>query len=407
MKSFQFKENSYQELIAINIKITENTKCDVKCDTSNVNLLYRKILGEREIKMKTITLKKSLLSLNVVIVLSMTGCGGGGGGGDSSTPPPVTANTISLSGTAVDGYISGAKVCLDVNSDAICQSTEPSTITAVNGTFSFTNVEVADNLLLPVIVMGGAGAIDTATGKAFTGQLKNIIDSATITAGTPLRVTPLTDLVSTSFLQSTTKNTTALNNAKTEVAQAFGLSVTDVVADPMQSLTLFAKTQELEQIKALIETTATKAKGGSLDEAETQTLQNDIKEALVAQVKETTGTNLEIDKVLTTVETQASISIPENEKTFVVAQATEVKTALATLATSSTTLDELDELQIGLEAEQEVALTKIEDATASDILAVVVISDVEQLIAQSNPVNTAPTVAANAGFSTPPTTPTY
>ena len=344
-----------------------------------------------------------LISVALSLIL-LTACGGGGGD-SSSTSTPVTAHTISLSGTAVDGYISGATACLDIDSSGTCDSGEPTTTTATDGTFSFTDVEVEDNKLIPVIVIGGPGAIDTATGKAFTGSLKNIIDSATITAGTALSVTPLTDLITTSFLQSSTKDLQALDTSKSEVAQAFNLPVADVTADPMKSVVVFAKTQELEQIKTLIETTATKAIGGTFTQEQELALESDITAALVAQMKETSGT-VNIASVLAKVETISTITIPANEKTFVAAQVVEVRTSLNALP-STTDIDKLDELQSGLEEEQAAALTKIDEATEGSTITVVAISDTTTLIEQGQPVNRAPTVASNSGFSTPPTTPTF
>jgi len=351
----------------------------------------------------------TLLSISLISLFGVTGCGGGGGGGgesNSSNQPPIITKTVSFSGLAADGYISGATACLDLNSNGTCESAEPTTLTALDGTFSFTNIEVKKNQLLPVIIVAGPNAIDTATGKAFTGSLKNIIDSDTLNAGVPLNVTPLTDLMATSFLQSNTKDTTALNSSKSEIAQAFNLTLTDITADPMKDTKVFAKTQELEQIKSLIKKTASKAKGGTFTQEQELALQSDINDALVAQTKESTGV-VDVNKVLTKLETITTLSIPANEKKFVTAQAKEVQRALQSIP-SDIDINKLDELQAGLETEQELALQKIEDATEVDTIAVVAISDVDKLIAKNQtPKITAPTVAANSGFPTPPTTPTY
>jgi len=326
------------------------------------------------------------LSILFVLTVFTTGCG-------NKNTVSLPLHTISFSGTAVDGYISGAKVCLDVDNSGICESTEPTTTTAADGTFSFTDVQVANNLFFPVIISGG---IDTATNKSFNGELKSIINSATITVDTQLNVTPLTDLIAVSFFQSTTKNETILKNSTTEVANVFGISEADVTADPMTNVFVFAKSQEVQQIKALTEITASKAKGNNLSIAEKLVLQNEIKEALVTQIKATTGTNLEIDKVLTEVESKSSITIPANEKVFVAAQVAKVKTTLDS-ATSSTTTNQLNELQTGLEAELTVAVTSIKDALVGEPLAVVEISNSAKLITQGETIKvdtTLPTVTS-------------
>jgi len=46
------------------------------------------------------------------------------------------------SAKAIDGYIFGAKVCLDINSNNTCDSNEPYTTTANDGSYSLSvNVE--------------------------------------------------------------------------------------------------------------------------------------------------------------------------------------------------------------------------------------------------------------------------
>ena len=338
----------------------------------------------------------------VIAAIALNACGGGGE--SSSNTPVVKPNTISLLGIVVDGYIKDAKVCLDINSNGICEGTEPTTTTLADGTFSFTNVEVADNLLLPVIVWGGT---DIATNKPFKGELKNIVNSATINNSTPIIVTPLTDLIAVSFLQSTTKTQEVLNNSQVEIAQIFNLPSADALADPMKNITVFTKVQYLQQIKGLIETTASKAKGGTLSEAQKLILQNEIKEALVSQIKATADTNLEIDKVLNKIETLSNIVLPNNEKLLVTAQSNAIKNTLSTLSTTIS-LDKLDALQLGLEMEQELVYTKIKEAVDNTVLEVLASKDATQLINLGATVeNTAPTVVVNAGLLTPPTTPRF
>lgn len=53
------------------------------------------------------------------------------GGGDTTSP-----STLTLSGKVIDGYISGAKVCLDLNNNFACDVTEPSSVTDGLGGYS-------------------------------------------------------------------------------------------------------------------------------------------------------------------------------------------------------------------------------------------------------------------------------
>ena len=102
-------------------------------------------------------MKKILWSSIVAVGVLISGCGGGSGGNSSTT---------SVAGTAVDGYLKGANVCLDLNNNNICDTSEPSATTKSDGTFVI-------NTILPqkdfnIIVSGG---IDSDTGKSFNGIL--------------------------------------------------------------------------------------------------------------------------------------------------------------------------------------------------------------------------------------------
>ena len=69
-----------------------------------------------------------LTALGLATAALLAACGGGGG---SATTGPVT-----LAGAVIDGYISGATVCLDLNSNGACDAGEPSSTTGTNGRYS-------------------------------------------------------------------------------------------------------------------------------------------------------------------------------------------------------------------------------------------------------------------------------
>ncbi|MFP3637168.1 hypothetical protein, partial [Bacillus sp. SIMBA_033] len=52
---------------------------------------------------------------------------------EGSTP---TTPTPAVTGKAIDGYLAGATVCLDLNNSGTCESGDPSTVTDGNGQFS-------------------------------------------------------------------------------------------------------------------------------------------------------------------------------------------------------------------------------------------------------------------------------
>ena len=93
------------------------------------------------------------------IAALIVGCGGGGGG--SSGP-----GTTSLSGTVADGYLSGVKVCLDKNSNTVCDAGEPYALTNASGVYSITGVTAADIAAYPVVAEIPATSVDSDTGSA-------------------------------------------------------------------------------------------------------------------------------------------------------------------------------------------------------------------------------------------------
>jgi hypothetical protein len=326
-------------------------------------------------------MKKTIVNTLSIITSSLLLSACGGSSGDTTSSTSITS---SFSGIAVDGYISGATTCLDLNINSSCDASEPTTVTDDTGKFTFSNLTVNTNTLYPVIVSGG---IDTATGKNFEGEMKNIISSNDINDGIQLNVSPLTDLVATSFLQSSTKDESALTSSKSSIANALGIETTTIDADTMKDTKAFAKAQEVQQIKELIKTTTSKTVGSEL----TTVQQANITSALVNQL--TTNNSLDVAKVLTDVEATLAITIPVNEKTFISEQTSEIQTQLTSIS-NDTTIDitKLDEIQNALETKLNEAHEIISNASSSDILTKVDIPDTTTLITTGETLatNTAP-----------------
>jgi hypothetical protein len=113
----------------------------------------------------------------------VAGCGGGGGG---------SSGTSALTGKIIDGYIGGATVCLDVNSNLRCDAGEPTTTSAADGSYSLSYAGSVDGMQILAVV--GPGAVDSELGtitKAF--DLLAPAENASV-------VTPLTTLVSNEML---------------------------------------------------------------------------------------------------------------------------------------------------------------------------------------------------------------
>ena len=98
----------------------------------------------------------SLLSLAVSAILA--GCGGGG----DSTPTPEPK---SLSVKAIDGYLKGAEVWLDINGNNALDSDEPYALSMEGGVAKLDVTQVANPAAYRVLVKAIAGkTVDETTG---------------------------------------------------------------------------------------------------------------------------------------------------------------------------------------------------------------------------------------------------
>lgn len=101
---------------------------------------------QRKTELKTIA-RALGLSVGSVVLLTLSGCGGGDGssastsGKDTSIPDVAKSN---VSGKAIDGYLVGAKVCLDVNANGVCDAGEPNAKTQADGSYNL----VADGTVI-------------------------------------------------------------------------------------------------------------------------------------------------------------------------------------------------------------------------------------------------------------------
>jgi len=94
------------------------------------------------------------LTLAVLLASTLAACGGGGDA--SSSPTTTTSNnpapTSTITGKAIDGYLVGAKVCLDANSNGVCDTGEPNTATGPDGSYNLVVTGVAIGKKILVIV---------------------------------------------------------------------------------------------------------------------------------------------------------------------------------------------------------------------------------------------------------------
>ncbi len=122
----------------------------------------------------------------------------------------VSASATETNGSLIDGYIAGATVFADANSNGILDAGEAHTTTNANGSFTLTNA------VGPLVSFGGT---DLSTGLQFTGVLRAPEGSTVIT--------PLTTLIS-ALVSSTADDLHPLTvaEAASAVATAFNLDPT-------------------------------------------------------------------------------------------------------------------------------------------------------------------------------------
>ena len=104
---------------------------------------------------------KNINGLSLLVAATMlASCGGDGGDTVAAPPPPPPAPATSvLALTVIDGPISGAKVCLDINSNGACDAAEPAGTSTAGGAVSFTVLQ-SDLGKYPVVAEVPAGAVD-------------------------------------------------------------------------------------------------------------------------------------------------------------------------------------------------------------------------------------------------------
>lgn len=114
---------------------------------------------ENEEKIMKFSKSIASLSLAVSVAVWLIGCGGGD---DTTSTVTATDATTTLSGTVADGYLVGAKVCIDKNFNDVCDADEPFAITDNGGhyTLALSSTEATG---FPLIVEADENTIDLDT----------------------------------------------------------------------------------------------------------------------------------------------------------------------------------------------------------------------------------------------------
>lgn len=135
--------------------------------------------------------------LGLSIAAALAACGGGGDSGPAQPPTgggtTPTTPTPAVTGKAIDGYLAGATVCLDLNNNGACDSGEPSAVTDGNGQFSIPYSGDATGKTLLVQVTPTTKDLSRPSGFQFpaTFTLSQIVQPTSSQV-----ISPLTTLVS-------------------------------------------------------------------------------------------------------------------------------------------------------------------------------------------------------------------
>ena len=111
--------------------------------------------------------KLTLCSLTCIAAAALTACGGGGGSDNENADDDDDHNSNAsafITTTVMDGLLSNALVCVDVNANGLCDVNEPQARSASNGTavLNVSGLNLASMRLLAVV---GTDAVDADFGR--------------------------------------------------------------------------------------------------------------------------------------------------------------------------------------------------------------------------------------------------
>jgi len=138
------------------------------------------------------------------------------------TEKVLTSTSVNISGVVVDGYISGATVCLDNNNNNRCDITEPSTLTNKQGKYSL-SFDKRDNLAYANSNILSIGGFDETAQIDFKYKLKapfiNNVDN--------ININPLMETISNKMENEGIN----YQEAKESVAMTFDINPEDINCD--------------------------------------------------------------------------------------------------------------------------------------------------------------------------------
>ncbi|KGY09439.1 thrombospondin type 3 repeat-containing protein [Vibrio sinaloensis] len=172
-------------------------------------------------------LNKVSLALSVAGAVVLSGCGGG----SSSSSDSGSSGSSTYSVKAIDGYLKGALVWLDIDGDFVLDDNEPSATSGDGGVANLDVSNVSNPGQYAVVVKAIPGqTIDEDNGPVSTGYVMSAPAGET-------NVTPLSTLVHVTLKQTTDDDATeeeieqAKQDAVDKIAADLGIDPDDVLGD--------------------------------------------------------------------------------------------------------------------------------------------------------------------------------
>ena len=152
----------------------------------------------------------------------LAACGGGSSDSNSQSTGQSISNGGSVAGKVIDGYVFGASVCFDSNSDSACTVSETIARSNTTGGYGLLNSSTGN-----LLASGGVN-LDTKRNNSLTLRTINLVDGPTVRQLTPL-TTLLVSIVGNS------QNLNTINEAKNLINAKFALGNFDFITlDPIE-----------------------------------------------------------------------------------------------------------------------------------------------------------------------------
>ncbi|HFU75425.1 MAG TPA: hypothetical protein ENK66_04185 [Arcobacter sp.] len=239
----------------------------------------------------------------LITFLLFIGCGGSSGSSSSkdSNQSEITDTnkTYQIQGKVVDGYISGASVCIDEDNNGICTQNDITVQSDINGTFVFDAVELANNTRYTILASGGT---DTFINQIYDGVLQSVCK--TDKSSKEIIISPLSDLIVTALKQSDSfelAQQKIINLLHTNINQE------DLEQNIVENTTLFIQAQAIEFLKVLLFEIISHYEL-SLEKAQ---IQEKIKQTIILS-----SSLYESDSIIENLELQFSISLLDSHKLY-------------------------------------------------------------------------------------------